>query len=83
MSDFLGLISEKLRDGIRTNAFVQLLVDHANGRRAAAGQAFNELDAVISIGANRNGIVFATGRIRPKCGHSLALSFALNSSCRA
>jgi hypothetical protein len=72
MSDFWGLISEKIRDGIGANVFVQLLVYHANGRGAAAGKAFNELDAVISIGTNRNGIV-----------HSLALVFALNSSRRA
>ena len=72
MSDFWGLISEKLRDRIGVYVFVQLLVYHANGRGAAAGKAFNELDAVISIGANRNGIV-----------RSLALVFALNSSRRA
>ena len=69
MFDVWGLISEKLRDGIGANVFVQLLVYHANGRGSATGKAFNELDAVISIAANRNGIV-----------HSLALSFALNSS---
>jgi hypothetical protein len=66
------LISEKLRDGIGANVFVQLLVYHANRRGPAAGKAFDELDAVISIGANGNGIV-----------HSLGLMFALNSSRRA
>ena len=72
MSDFSGLISEKLRDGIGANVFVQLVVYHANGRGAAAGKAFDELDAVIPIGANGNGIV-----------HSLGLVFAFNSSRRA
>jgi hypothetical protein len=69
MSDFWGLISEKLRDRIEVYVVVQFLVYHANGRGATAGKAFNKFDAVISIGANRNGIV-----------HSLALVFALNSS---
>ena len=68
MSDLVGLISEKLRGGIGVYVFAQILVDHAYGRRAAAGEAFNELDAVISIGADRNGIV-----------HSLSVSFAINS----
>ena len=72
MSDFWCLISEKLRDGIGANAFVQLLIYQANGRGAATGEAFNELDAVISIGANRNEIV-----------HSIALLFAFNSGRRA
>ncbi len=83
MSDLVGLISEKLRGGIGVYVFAQILVDHAYRRRAAAGKAFNELDAVISIGTNGNGIMFATGRIRPQCGHSLSLSFALNCSRRA
>ena len=72
MSDLVGLISEKLREGIGVYVFVQILVDHAYGRRAAACEAFDELDAVISIGADRNGVV-----------HSLALAFGFNSSCRA
>jgi hypothetical protein len=50
---------------------VQFLIHHANGRRAAAREAFNEFDAVIAIGINGNGIM------------PLALSFALNSSRRA
>jgi hypothetical protein len=72
MSDLVGLISEKLRDGIGVYVLAQILVDHAYGRRAAAGKAFNELDAVISIGTNRNRIV-----------HSLSVSFTMNSGRRA
>ena len=83
MPNFSGLISDKLGHGVGIYVFVQLLIHHANGRRAAACEAFNELDAVIAIGTNGNGIMFATGRIRPQCGHSLALVFALNSSRRA
>src|SRR5207244_8189149 len=65
-------ICNKLRHGVGLNVFAQILIDHAYGRRAATGEAFNELDAVISIGADRNGIV-----------HSLTVSFAINSSRRA
>ena len=83
MPNFSGLISDDLPSGIGIYVFVQLFVHHANGRRATAREAFNELDAVIAIGTNGNGIMFATGRIRPQCGHSLALSFAVNSSRRA
>src|SRR5215470_3419943 len=69
MSDLFGLISKKLCYGVHIYIFVEFLVHHANGCGAAAGEAFNELDAVITIGTDRDGIV-----------HSLAMTFALNSS---
>ncbi len=72
MSNFSGLISDKLRHGVEIYVFVQLLIHHANGRRAATREAFNELDAVIAIGTNGNGIMY-----------SFTLSFAVNSSRRA
>jgi hypothetical protein len=72
MPNFSGLILDDLPGGIGIYVFVQLFVHHANGRRATACEAFNELDAVIAIGTNGNGIM-----------QSLALSFAPNSSRRA
>src|SRR6266536_1269265 len=51
--------------------FAQLFTDHADWRGAAARQTFDKLDAVITIGADRNGIV-----------HSVAMAPAINSRRR-
>ena len=81
--DFRFTILDKIDDGIRIDLFVQRFANHAHWRRAAACQAFYKLNAVFSIGADGDGIMFAAGRIRPVCGHSLAIGLALDSKLRA
>ena len=51
---------------------MQRLANHADWRGAAAGQTFNKLDAVITVGADRDRIV-----------HFFAMTRALNSQTRA
>ena len=63
--------AEKVGYRIWIDVFAQLFADHAHWRGAAACQTFDKLDAVISIGTHRDGIV-----------HPIARAPAFNSSRR-
>src|SRR5439155_20888117 len=62
-------ISDEVGSRAWIDVFAQLFADHANWRRAAARQAFDKLDAVVSIRTYRYGVV-----------HSVAVVLALNTS---
>src|SRR6202030_3762297 len=47
------LILQKLGDGIWVYVLVERIVDHADRRGSAVGQALDKLNAVIPVGANR------------------------------
>ena len=64
----IGRLREKVGSGLWIDVLVQLVANHANWRGAAAGQALDKLDAVISVGADRDRIM-----------HSFTITRALDS----
>ena len=53
----LGGSRENLSGLLRLHILMQAIIDHADGRRSTAGEAFNEFDAVISVCADPNRIM--------------------------
>ena len=61
---------------------MQLVVDHANRRGAAAGETFDKLNAVISVGTDRNRRMHSI-LLGLACHTGAQLSRRLNSRSRA
>ena len=67
---------------IRLQILVQGIIHHANRRGAATGEAFDEFDAVFSVGADRDRIVHSAVVMGCRSIPAAAASFPIIHSRR-